>query len=191
MTTLEVHTSRHGERVTVSVIGPITHHTTSTLREHLRPLFGLRPGTEVAVDLRCCTAVDTDGFLALDVARQSANTRGLSLFLVRVPPLIERLIHQYNLAHLLTPGRPGDEADEPGGVRPPGDAGMRGPDAEVPEADRLEQQLPVDTTDAVEPDDSYSPISAVPMEADPADVFEQAQPVPLDDEDRDDNDGST
>ena len=112
MTTLEVHTSRHGERVTVSVIGPITHHTTSTLRDHLRLLFALRPGAEVVVDLRCCTGVDTDGFLALDAARQSANTRGLSLFLVKVPPLIERLIHQYNLTHLLEQQLPVDAAEQ-------------------------------------------------------------------------------
>ena len=184
MTTLEVHTSRHGERVTVSVIGPITHHTTSTLRDHLQPLFALRPGAEVVVDLRCCTAVDTDGFLALDVARQSATTRGVSLFLVRVPPLIERLIHQYNLTHLLAPGRPGDEAGEPGGAPTPGDAGIRGIDAEVPEADLLEQQLPVDAADAAEREESYPPVT---MDADPADVYEQNQPVPVDDEDRDDN----
>lgn len=55
-------------------------------------------------------------------------------------------------------------------------------DHQVPEADATEQRIPVldDGTDVRELPD------AMPLEADPADVTDQRQVVPLDDEDRDD-----
>ena len=56
------------------------------------------------------------------------------------------------------------------------------PPLEAPEGDVAEQQTPVDPTEA----DSDGPVPSVAtsdVEADEADLLEQAQPVPFDDED--------
>lgn len=52
---------------------------------------------------------------------------------------------------------------------------------EAPEADVAEQEAVVDPTDA--DDDPVPPIGTSHIEADEADVLEQARAVPLDDED--------
>jgi hypothetical protein len=51
---------------------------------------------------------------------------------------------------------------------------------EAPEADVAEQEAPVDPTS----DDPLPPVATSDVEADEADLLEQAQAVPLDDEDR-------
>lgn len=101
MSALQLRTRTHGGGCTVEAIGPITHHTTATLRGHLRRLLDDRPGCAVELDLRCCTHMDIHGLLALDVAHQVIGRLGGQLRLVRVPPLIERLIRQHSLSHLL------------------------------------------------------------------------------------------
>jgi hypothetical protein len=53
---------------------------------------------------------------------------------------------------------------------------------EAPEADVAEQEALVDPTD--DGNDAVPPVSTSDVEADEADLLEQARPVPLDDEDR-------
>jgi len=52
---------------------------------------------------------------------------------------------------------------------------------EAPEADVAEQEALVDPTDAA--DDPVPPVATSDIEADEADVLDQARQVPLDDED--------
>ena len=98
---------RHGHRQVVALIGPITHDTAATLRDRLDRTIGAAPATAqqstCRLDLHCCTSIDTHGLLALHVAQQTARTRGGDLHLIRVPPLIQRLIDQHNLEHLIQP----------------------------------------------------------------------------------------
>ena len=53
---------------------------------------------------------------------------------------------------------------------------------EAPEADVAEQEAPVDPTD--DSNDAVPPVATSDVEADEADLLEQARAVPLDDEDR-------
>ena len=89
------------------MIGPITYDTAATLRHRLDRTIGANTANGPAVDLRLdlhrCTNIDTHGLLALHVAQQTARTRGGDLHLIRVPPLIRRLINQHNLEHLIQP----------------------------------------------------------------------------------------
>ena len=52
---------------------------------------------------------------------------------------------------------------------------------EAPEADVAEQEAPVDPTEQHDP---LPPVATSDVEADEADLLEQARAVPLDDEDR-------
>jgi anti-anti-sigma regulatory factor len=110
MTALEVRTTRHGAPTVVAVIGPLNAHTTPALHEHLQrrpttptadPTDDAGEGTRVLLDLSCCTNIDIDGLLGLDVAHRDAKRRGIDVQLARVPALIERLINQHNFGHLM------------------------------------------------------------------------------------------
>jgi anti-anti-sigma factor len=117
MSALELHTRKHEDAYVVDVIGPITRRTSAILRERLRELL-TQPGVaEIDLDLRCCTDVDVDGLLALDVARQATHRRGGRLRLVRVPPLIERLIWEHHLTELVS-GQCTTTEDRAVGTRP-------------------------------------------------------------------------
>jgi hypothetical protein len=104
--------------------------------------------------------------------------RGRTLRLVQVPPLIARVVHKHNLAHLLSgtgpkPNTPLVQSDDD-------DVSL-----EVPQADAVEQQRAAtdeDEPDVEQVDPSAHPLSVVPLEADPADVAEQHLSVALDDE---------
>lgn len=102
MTALELHTTEHGNPALVAVIGPLTAHTSTELHEHLsRILQSFVEGTEVHLDLSCCTNLDTDGVFALDLAHRTVSRRDIGLRLIRVPALFERLIRKNNFEHLL------------------------------------------------------------------------------------------
>lgn len=103
MTALELRTTDGGSPTVIAVIGPLTAHTSSTLHAHLHRLLTRTDSTDARLDLSCCTHLDTDALLSLDVAHGWASRSGIDLWLIRVPPLLERLIHQHNLAHLLAP----------------------------------------------------------------------------------------
>lgn len=98
---------RQEHRQLVALIGPITHETAATLRGCLDRTIGAGtvsgPAVDLILDLHCCTNIDTQGLLAPHVAQQTARTRGGDLHLIHVPPLIQRLINQHNLEHLIQP----------------------------------------------------------------------------------------
>ena len=181
MSELQLLTNTYRARVLISLIGPLTHRTASDLRTHLRRVLAADSELPIDLDLRCCIDIDTDGLLVLDTSQHAARVRGRTLRLVEVPPLIARVVHKHHLAHLLSgtgpkPNTPLAQPDE-------NDVSL-----EVPEADAVEQHLAA--TDEEEPDveqvdPSWRPFRVVPLEADPADVAEQHQPVALDDEQHD------
>lgn len=103
MTALELRTTEGGSATVIAVIGPLSAHTSSALHAHLHRLLTRAGCTVAQLDLSCCTHLDTDGLLSLDVAHGWASRSGIALGLIRVPPLLERLIRQHNLAHLLAP----------------------------------------------------------------------------------------
>lgn len=102
MTALELRTTEGGSRTVFSVIGPLTASTSSTLHAHLHHLVTRPDKIHVRLDLSCCTHLDTDGILSLDVAHGWASRSGIDLLLINVPPLFERLIRQRNFEHLLS-----------------------------------------------------------------------------------------
>jgi len=104
MTALELRTTKRGTPTVFAVIGPLNAHSSSTLHAHLHQLLTRADNTDVRLDLSCCTHLDTDGILSLDVAHGWASRSGIDLSLVGVPPLFERLIRQHNFEHLLAPG---------------------------------------------------------------------------------------
>lgn len=182
MTALELDTRRRDGHLTVSVKGPISRHTLGSLREHLRHLFAGRPDEPVDIDLHDCTDIDIDGLLALDVAYSAARKHDTSLRLTHVPAPIARTIDQHNLAHLLADTAPSKLGNVTNRRAHSPVAAATAPD--VPEADAYEQQLPV-APDDDQPDTAHPPAAEteLPLEADPADVDEQRQTLPLDDED--------
>jgi anti-anti-sigma regulatory factor len=102
MTALELRTTERGSPTVFAVIGPLTASTSSTLHAHLHQLLTRTDNTDVRLDLSCCTHLDTDGMLSLDVAHRWASRSGIDLLLICVPPLFERLIRQQNFEHLLS-----------------------------------------------------------------------------------------
>jgi anti-anti-sigma regulatory factor len=102
MTALELRATRGGNSTVFAVIGPLTASTSSALHAHLHHLLAHADSTDVRLDLSCCTNLDTDGILGLDVAQSRASRMGIDLLLVGVPPLLERLIRQHNFQHLLS-----------------------------------------------------------------------------------------
>jgi anti-anti-sigma regulatory factor len=103
MTALELRATERGGSTVFAVIGPLTASTSSTLHAHLHHLLTGAHNTDVRLDLSCCTHLDADGMLSLDVAHGWASRSGIDLLLVGVPPLFERLIRQHNFEHLLAP----------------------------------------------------------------------------------------
>lgn len=171
MTALELRTSGRDGGLEVSVIGPLTRQTSGAVREHLCHLVDTSHGADLTLDLRCCSDVDVDGLLALEVARAVARRHGGDLRITGTPPLVERVFHQHHLAHLIeNTGARGSEGD---------------PYRETPEADTLEQRLPVSGADDLESTAWPEDRPGTPLEADPVDVDEQRRAVPLDDEYRD------
>lgn len=178
MSELQLLTNTYRARVLMSVIGPLNRRTASDLRTHLRRVLAADSELPIDLDLRCCIDIDTDGLLVLDAGQHAASVRGRNLRLVQVPPLIARVVRKHHLAHLLSGTGPKPNT-------PPVQSDDDDFSLEVPEADAVEQHLAV--TDDEEPEveqvgPSAHRLSLVPLEADPADVAEQQQPVPLDDE---------
>jgi anti-anti-sigma regulatory factor len=120
MNALELHTTGHGDPTVIAAIGPLTAHTTPTLHEYLQRTSGNDAAAEhtVLLDLSCCTNIDVDGLLGLDVAYQDAKRRGIDLKLARVPALIERLVRQRNFGHLLREDSANDHQDAAGEAVP-------------------------------------------------------------------------
>ena len=85
----------------IGIVGPITHATTPSLRDHLRLVIGASPSPRLRLDLSCCTNIDVDGMLALSVAQNAARARGGDLHLVDVPPLIERQLRNQDFDDLI------------------------------------------------------------------------------------------
>ena len=105
MSDLLLRATRRADRVRVLVIGALDVRSAHEFQQRLgRVLDGAATaGVRVAIDLRCCTYVDTAGLLALAAARTEVRSRGGDLHLVAVPPLIERLIDLRGLADELLP----------------------------------------------------------------------------------------
>jgi len=163
MSELHMLTSTHRGRLLISLIGPLTHRTAGDLRTHLRRVLAADSELPIDLDLRCCINIDTDGLLVLETSQHAARMRGRTLRLVQVPPLIERLLRKHDLAHLLS-------ASGPRANPPSGEFGGDNVSVEVPEADAVEQHLPV--TDEEETGlgrvDPVPPLAVVPLEADPS-----------------------
>lgn len=109
-------TKRQDQHRVVRMFGPVTHETAAALRADLcHPISACTAdgaAVELLIDLHCCTNIDTHGLLVLDVAQQAARARGGDLHLIRVPPLVQRVIRQHSLDHLIQPdtdsARPAD-----------------------------------------------------------------------------------
>jgi anti-anti-sigma regulatory factor len=167
MTALELRTTEGENATVIAVIGPLTAHTSSTLHARLHRLLTHTDCTVARLDLNCCTHLDTDGMLSLDVAHGWASRSGIDLWLVCVPPLLERLLRQHNFAHLLAPGpapppdnHPARTATDTG--EPP--ARWPGPDAPATAFDS--GPAPCPRSSAVSPGGSRS--GAVPTDGSPA-----------------------
>jgi anti-anti-sigma regulatory factor len=78
----------------VSIIGRLDRQTadafTASLSLMLRDCDPTP--TTVAVNLRCCTAMDADGLTSLERMRDAATDAGATLRLEDVPPLLEHLV---------------------------------------------------------------------------------------------------
>jgi ABC-type transporter Mla MlaB component len=129
MSELQMLTSTYRGRLLVSVIGPLTRRTAQDLRTHLRRVLAEDSELPLDLDLRCCFDIDTDGLLVLDTCRRAASLRGRPLRLVQVPPLIEHVLREHNLAHLLSgsgppPNKPTRESvsDHEAITAPPGES---------------------------------------------------------------------
>jgi ABC-type transporter Mla MlaB component len=103
MSELWMCTDERDGRTIVSVFGPITRHTTPTLRQHLRRIFAGPTAGEIDIDLSGCIHTDVDGLFALDVIGKTARRYGRNLAYVEVPPLIEDMIGRYHLDLPLAP----------------------------------------------------------------------------------------
>jgi ABC-type transporter Mla MlaB component len=150
MSELQLLTNTYRARVLIGVIGPLNRRTASDLRTHLRRVLAADSELPIDLDLRCCIDIDTDGLLVLDTSQQAASARGRTLRLVEVPPLIARVVHKHNLAHLLSgtdpkPNTPLVQPDE-------NDVSL-----EVPEADAVEQHLSVAQDDEHPDEEATTP----------------------------------
>lgn len=134
---LDLDTQQEAEHLTIKVTGTITHQTTDILRGYLRQELSQHPGATVQVDLHRCTCIDTDGLLALDLAQQSARSRGGNLYLFDVPKAITRLLRQDSLDHLVDPKEDRTIGAMHGTAVKASETGHF--DAAIPEADSLEQ----------------------------------------------------
>lgn len=85
----------------VGIVGPLTHATAPTLRQHLRFIVERSPSHVLRLDLSCCTNINIDGMFALQAEQHAARDRGGDLHLAHVPPLIERQLRQHNFNGLL------------------------------------------------------------------------------------------
>lgn len=95
----------------LGIVGPITHATSSALREAVSGVMHTdpsRPCPQLRLDLTCCTNVDVDGLLALAVSQQVARSHGGDLYLEHVPPLVERQVRQHHFDSLLKDPSTGD-----------------------------------------------------------------------------------
>jgi ABC-type transporter Mla MlaB component len=102
MTALRLHTNDGTNPTVITVIGPLTAATTASLHEQVRrSLDHTTEDTTLLLDLSCCTNIDLDGLFGLDVVHQHASQRGISLQLIHVPALINRLLRQHNFDHLM------------------------------------------------------------------------------------------
>lgn len=99
-----VRASGHTGATELGIHGVLTHATATTvddyLWEHLDEALSGAP--RLLLDLSRCTDIDLDGLLALAAAQHAVVVRGGDLYLVRVPPLVDRYIRQHNFDHLLT-----------------------------------------------------------------------------------------
>jgi anti-anti-sigma regulatory factor len=83
--------------VDITVIGPLTGHTTPQVRAAL----GQHSTATVRMRLRACTAMGPDGVCALLLAHIEASESGGAIHLLDVPPLIEHYLHRHHASHLL------------------------------------------------------------------------------------------
>jgi anti-anti-sigma factor len=95
MADLLLQINHHGDETHVAVIGPIQHATTKAFHNQLRRIIDSAAAPLLVIDLRCCTSIDTHGLLALIAARHATETRGGTLTLIAVPPLIQRQLDQH------------------------------------------------------------------------------------------------
>jgi anti-anti-sigma factor len=100
MSDLLVRTTRRDDRVRIFVIGALDVRSAHDFQQRLGRVLDAAAATpvQVAIDLRCCTYLDTAGLLALATARTTVQSRGGDLHLAAVPPLIECLIDIRGLA---------------------------------------------------------------------------------------------
>ena len=104
MSDLLLRTTQRAAHVRIFVIGALDARTAHAFQGRLgRALDAAAAPVQVAIDLRCCTFVDTTGLLTLAGARTAVQNRGGDLRLEAVPPLIERLIDLRGLADQLLP----------------------------------------------------------------------------------------
>src|SRR5262245_56439609 len=89
----------------VSIIGRLDRQTADAFMASLSLLLrDCDPTpTTVAVNLRCCTAVDADGHTALERMRDAVTDGGGTLRLEDVPPLLEHLVRHASETLVSTP----------------------------------------------------------------------------------------
>jgi anti-anti-sigma regulatory factor len=80
----------------VSLIGRLDRQTADAFMAGLSQILRDCDSTPVtvAVNLRCCTAMDADGLTALQHIRDTVTDAGATLRLEDVPPLLEHLVRR-------------------------------------------------------------------------------------------------
>jgi len=95
MADLLLQTSQHGDQTWDAVIGPLQGAAARAVLHQLRHMIEAATPPQLVIDLRCCTGIDTHGTRALLTAYQAATTRGGSLTLAAIPPLIRHCLKQH------------------------------------------------------------------------------------------------
>jgi anti-anti-sigma regulatory factor len=76
----------------IALIGPLDRQTAQGFAEQVSTLMydsAPAPPTELALDLRCCTAIDTAGANALRGLREEVERHDVVLRIENVPPFID------------------------------------------------------------------------------------------------------
>jgi anti-anti-sigma regulatory factor len=91
MPELCLHPRRRPDETVVSLIGPLDEHTAAGFCEQLSTALGHHElgSASVALDLRCCTALDAVGVAALVRVRDSLTERGAAVRITGMSPLME------------------------------------------------------------------------------------------------------